>query len=185
MKSYTYTENDSGTLLEDTIYETLSVDDWIDLDEDEDVIIGTFPHRIFLMKYVLISLLLLFTSVTVLEYAIELSIAIGLISVFVILYGLFQYWSNFYIITSKYLRYKNGKVVTKSSDSIVYDSIESVSINHSVLARMLSIGMRDFGSLKVTTYGSGDENDVTMKTVPNPMDIKSTITDNIDYEEQS
>jgi hypothetical protein len=187
--AYTYSKTESKDPLENTIYEKLSIgglrfDEWISQNTfDEDVLLATYPHKIYLLKFVILFAVSTIISIALLTVSYAVSGVVFAIGLLVLLSGLVKYWSDMYVLTDEHIIEKTGSIYDNSYRKIPIDDITKHQSNHTTVANLISLIVRNYEDIYIYTAATGSIRDnsnqqypeITLKKVPEPEIIKSCI----------
>ena len=94
--------------------------------------------------------------------------ALALVAVVLLIQEWLQWWVTEIAVTNRRVIYKTG--LSRQTNEMNMDKVESVQINQSILGRML-----DYGTVTILGTGEGFE---TLRTIASPIELRNSITGN-------
>lgn len=130
--------------------------DWLTLDEDEEVIWSSTPHRNSLLP----------------ALAVGLPLSLVLVGVFIVASAYLQHKNTHYVITTDGLYTKTG-VLSRDVQKVEYDKVQNTSYRQSAVGSHFG-----YGSVDVSTAG-GSGIEMHFANVPEPQRVQSLINERV------
>lgn len=118
----------------------LMSEDWV-RGLDNQIDLGSYRHKIILIKYIILFILITliggYVSYTVESYVI-LAVSI-ILSLLVLGYGLFKYWSVYYVVTRERIIPIEGLYTGSTVNKVKHDDIVETTVERGVFGRTMNV----------------------------------------------
>lgn len=91
----------------------------------------------------------------------------GVLFLLAFAYAWFIRWITEFAVTSRRVIYKRG-FIWRETEEMIMDKVETVDVDQSVLGRILG-----YGTMRIT--GTGGSNDITVRDMAGPFDLRNAI----------